>query len=461
LPLGATPGGKDWCIKALHPSDPLTEVRGIPDQSSVPSVFLNYQTIAEITNPNPAAVGTWAADLALIPHPVGFMYVTATDSVGTTQSSVLNSQLAGAGHNAKYQNLLSFAERWRLAYMSVTVYQDGADLTNQGTCVACQTVVKAHKFYPHYVNAGGATIDFPQVYDFLPSDKPDYTKSQSMPNAYFSRSKEGCYMPLKLTETHQRWHSSGKSIQISAGGISALGQMGALATATGTGVYPFPTLEQAWVNGDLAGGEATSDLCNDVWGFLDFKNLALTTRLQVFVRAGYEIQVQPGSLLSPQQKLSPPEDVIAMQNYFTISRELKDAYPSDYNDAGQIWDVISGVAKTASSVLSSIPHPVAQGIGAAIGGAATVGDVIRRTVAGLDAGRGAGSQGDKALAQAVVEEASDRTTLPPNYFAMKRMYQQSQNRAASTIQRAFRRSRRPRAPAPPPQKKLLNVRRPK
>jgi len=60
--LGSTPTGSDWCLKALHPADPLTEVRGVPDQSSVPSVFLNFQTVGSV-KPSSHAVGTWGCDL--------------------------------------------------------------------------------------------------------------------------------------------------------------------------------------------------------------------------------------------------------------------------------------------------------------------------------------------------------------------------------------------------------------
>jgi hypothetical protein len=404
---------------------------------------VNYQTVAEITNPNPAAVGTWACNMALVPHPIGFLYHDETDSVGSALGCVLNSQLTGVTHADKYTSLWGVAERWRLAYMSVSIYQDGADLTNQGTFVACQSVVKPSVYHASEWSPGGLLQAAPRICAFLTADKPDYSKSQSMPNAYFNRSKEGVYMPLKLTETHQRWHSAGKSMMIAAPAFAA-NLVALLPTATSSVVYPFPGLVQFYqaAPGQVMNGESTSDLCNDVWGFVCAKNLALTTKLQVFIRAGFEMQVQPGSLLSPQQRLSPPQDAVALNNYFTISRELKDAYPVEYNDAGKIWDAISGVAKTAAGILSAIPHPIAQGIGAAVGGASTVGDVIRRAIAGADAGRNAGSQADREIAQRVVQAPAPVpvrvTAVPIPQPSTRRVRRRRVRRAAAYSQRRKR-----------------------
>ncbi len=70
MTLGSTQSGADWCLKALHPSDPLVEVRGIPDKSAVPSAFINYQAIFTVS-PQAGATGTWTLDASLIPDPIG------------------------------------------------------------------------------------------------------------------------------------------------------------------------------------------------------------------------------------------------------------------------------------------------------------------------------------------------------------------------------------------------------
>jgi hypothetical protein len=82
------------------------------------------------------------------------------------------------------------------------------------------------------------------------------------------------------------------------------------------------------------------------------RNLALSTSYSFFFRYGIEMQVKPDSFLAPQMKLSPPYDPVALDSYFAIARELKDAYPSDYNDLGKLWDVIKSAASVALPVLS-------------------------------------------------------------------------------------------------------------
>jgi len=131
----------DWCIKALHPSDPITEVRGIPDHSSVPSLCMNYQATFRMS-PEAGATGTWSFDATLVPHPITMINFMKTDSTGIVYDCMMNPQIPGATHELKYIAFKELAQRWRLAYMSVTCYQDGPDLANQGTIVVAQNPVQ-------------------------------------------------------------------------------------------------------------------------------------------------------------------------------------------------------------------------------------------------------------------------------------------------------------------------------
>jgi len=360
LPLGATETGKAWCLKALHPADPLVEVKGIPDESAVPSVFVNYQTIQVLSPPAGTTDLSWGGTLSVIPHPVCFgTYRTVDSSVTHTATGVHNNtQLTGATHTDKFQFFQSEAARWRLAYMSITVVQDGADMTNQGTIVAAQKLVTPAMLNYNYSTVDPATgnLNFvsavPHVAAFSPADLPNYDNIQSMPNAYFNRSKEGLYMPLKLTRTHQVWHSMSDAI-VPSMGSSHTGPV------IRTGLLPIPPSSSAeWPFPDNQGagystlGSVTSALCNDIWGDIAFKNVAVTTTLRVFYRAGYELQVFPGTGLTPFQSLSPKYDPMALSDYYAISRELKDAYPEDFNSLGKIWDQISGVLGTLGPVVT-------------------------------------------------------------------------------------------------------------
>jgi hypothetical protein len=129
-------------------------------------------------------------------------------------------------------------------------------------------------------------------------------------------------------------------------------------------------------------GQAIPDYCNSNWADFSFKNLAVTTSLSFFYRFGFEVQVLPTSQMSPHLKLSPKHDPAALNAYFAISRELKDAYPADFNDLGMIWDIISSAAKAVAPALGAIPvaGPVLQyGLPALAGLGDAIKDAIKRS----------------------------------------------------------------------------------
>lgn len=290
--------------------------------------------------------------------------------------------------------------------MSVTIHQDGPDLANQGTIVACQVPIQP-KIYNSGVQmrsdrAGGVNPDdrslvcLPHYAMFTDLDRPSYEASQAMPNAYFNNSKFGAYMPLKLTKTCQQWHSDSDNIAVLPyNSTSDFDEVGTwydrglgIVGPVGGDSWPFPGLVPASITlppslpeddprfatvaqsiGEIQ-GYVTSALCNDVWGQISARNLSVQTSLSIFVRVGFEVQVLPSSVLSPHQKLSPPCDKEALAAYFHIARELKDAYPEDYNSVGKILAVIGKVAKEIAPSLSIIPKigpmlsPIVQYVGA-------------------------------------------------------------------------------------------------
>jgi hypothetical protein len=342
--FGGTATGADWCVKALHPSDPMTEVRGIPDESAQPSLLMNYQGAFTIA-PHAGSTGTWSFNASLLPHPINFMVVDYADSVAPagTYLNFNNAQVDGASdeHSVKYENFLAMAQRWRLAYMSATVYQDGADLSNQGTLVVSQpTVAARHLFTIPTLTTSNHPIDF-----YTNEDKPDFVTSQSMPNSYMGRSREGAYVPLKLSRTCQEWRHEGDSV--------ILANMTGAPSGTGTAVYPivagytvaWPHTDlQAYCTGSPYDTQRTSPMLNDTFAHVCARNLAVTTQYTIHIRCGIEMQLCPSSVLSPQLKLSPVYDPEALNTYFKIARELKDAYPADYNDQGKLWNVLRSVA---------------------------------------------------------------------------------------------------------------------
>lgn len=364
----------------------MTEVRGIPDQSALPSLCMNYQSTFTLTPPN-GAVGTWQFDGTLIPHPVCFMYYTATSSVGTGVGTLLNSQIDGATHALKFASFKALAQRWRLAYMSVTVYQDGPDLANQGTLVVAQPPVspRARSISsltptapPPAFTWAGPVCAPAKVCEWTHEDMPDFTRSQAMPNAYFNKSKDGAYVPLKLTETCQDWVSEEDEICVgqfvpALPASSANNGVYQLVNSL-TQCYPFVDLTNVWQDGNgFLKGQSTSKPLSGNWAHISARNLAVTTSYSFFVRCGIEMQVSPSSTLSPQLKLSPPYDPVALNTYFSVCRELKDGYPADYNTTGKLWGVIKDALAALDPFVNLLPgarviRPIGQA-GVAVGDA--------------------------------------------------------------------------------------------
>lgn len=352
-------------------------------------MFMNYQSVYTIS-PGAGTTGTWSLDGQLIPGPLSFGAATYTDSAGVHAVEFINTQIPGATHGDRLAGFLSDFTRWRLAYAAVTIYQDGPDLANQGTVVVCQKPVSPARYT---LDAGdlqsAAGLGFHPAFHLEAPDLPNYTTSQSMPNAYFGRSREGAYIPLKLTHSHQAWHSQADlqfqatNAAISSYASNVYGGRLILPTSLADNVSAYPYLSCNDVHlkaGDPANnaiyGSVTSNFCNENWADFSFRNMAVTTSLSLFFRFGFEMQTQPGSVLTPHLKLSPEYDPQSIDTYFKISRELKDGYPADFNDLGKIWDVISSVAKSVAPALTMIP-----GIGPAVSGgtmlAASMGDRIR------------------------------------------------------------------------------------
>jgi hypothetical protein len=346
----------------------------------------------------------------LLPHPVNFLWYEQTSSLGTTIGNFMNTQLTGTTHVQKMVTLIDQARRWRLAYMGVTIHQDGPDLANQGTICSSQAPVQPSMFSSSNIS-GFQMIARSNIAAYQSADMPNFSNMQTMPSAYFNRSKEGAYIPLKLTKTCQQWHSPSDlefcwdRVTSTGGGQVGFGAID-LPLGSTPGIFPHTNLESAGVDPGTGQrfGNTTSAMCNDVFANVATQNVAVATSFTFFVRAGFEIEVQPGSIFSTHLKLSPPHDAQALATYFAISRELKDAYPADYNDLGEIWKVISGIAKTVAPVLSGIPG-IGSLLGGAVSGVASVGDSIQALVSRATHALEPKAEGEPAASQADVDLA--------------------------------------------------------
>jgi hypothetical protein len=138
--------------------------------------------------------------------------------------------------------------------------------------------------------------------------------------------------------------------------------------------YPFPTVDPAWGTYGAFHGDMIPGLMNGSVAHVSARNLSDQTSFTFHFRMGIEIQLDPSSTLTPQLKLSPPYDPLALDTYFAIARELKDAYPADYNTTGKLGGAIKEALKALGPpLLAMIP------------GGASLAPLVGPTVDGLSA----------------------------------------------------------------------------
>lgn len=344
-----------------------------------PTVMLNYNMVFRLSPTT--QVGSWGFDATVLPDL--FQPLAATSlgptGIGVSTTSFLNPGLRDASGVTSFASMAqTFSnlgiEAHRLTYMGVTAYQDGPALADQGTLCASQQPVARIKVGvgcpPGLLTTGFSTQ---RAVRYQPSDFPNYEASQLMPNAYFGESKAGCYMPLRLdgdfrfiTDADREWLC--QNWAVNTPDLVKTYYTPVAGTSPITGFLPYPGAAQgAWtvLTAPRMVGDQVFKPLNATWGSISARNLAVTTSFAFYVRMGIECLVAPSSVFAPQQKMSIPYDPVAIASYFRISRELKDAYPSDHNDLGKIWDVIKNVAKVALPVIGGFgPYgAAAAGIG--------------------------------------------------------------------------------------------------
>jgi hypothetical protein len=374
--LGNTAEGSAWALKALHPADPVVEVAGLPDDTSTNVVMLNYQAAYTIRAPSETIDPTWGFVMQVHSNPVNFGFWIKTDENGGpsgTFAPFLNPQLVGTTVMDKAEAWSDKVKRWRMAYMSITLDFDGPALSNQGSIAGTMAPYSPYTFYygVQYDTIGNQAAFHPIRAPGRPSesDFPNFSRIISNPNAYSGEARDGLYLPLKLTRTHQQWKSEADLEHWVNYTYVAEKRALAVPTSTSATSYPHPGLTTFYSNPTTKSAEVKimPPFGNDLVGHIAAKNLSVASGYNVIIRAGFECQVGSGSELTPFMRLSPPSDRLAIESYFQISRSMKDGYPASYNSLGKLWNIIRGAAIALSPAIAAFPHPAAKGIGAGLG----------------------------------------------------------------------------------------------
>lgn len=151
IPLGTTQTGKDWCMKALHPSCVIGPTR-VPDGGSEATIAQAAMSTWSVPAPVGIPAGnTWNVDFFLMSHPIIWGTYLAADSTGTyiNHGVMLNPELPGTGATAYKDKLAFFCQNYseyRMTHESGTFTMNCADMTNQGTVAAGQYDMLTKKF---------------------------------------------------------------------------------------------------------------------------------------------------------------------------------------------------------------------------------------------------------------------------------------------------------------------------
>lgn len=219
-------------------------------------------------------------------------------------------------------------------------------------------------------------------------------------------------MPLRLTPSHTHWTTEADFENLLPTGSPESGNAVPIGTAPQPTTLPYyaimPVTEGVPPN---LLGDIVYKPQNGIWGGISARNLSIQTRYTMYFRIGVEARVHPGTLLCSQQRMSPLYDHVALTAYHRINRELKDAYPVDFNDLGKLWDVIKGAARVVLPVIGGM-GPVGAAVSAGGQGA----------IAGID-----------AIRQALKPPGSSRGADQPPAAAVERVQAQQKAREAKAI----------------------------
>lgn len=349
--------GREWLLKALHPTDPTIGGVGIPDGTASDTVCLELTTSVTVGAGTLSAppVGPWGAKVVLTPHMLpGSIYPTE-GAAGAAIMDIRYPLFTGASPNADYSKLWGLAEAWRLCAQSVTIHLDANSTKDSGTVVAAQQVTKPAVIFQGMSATG--KVNCPIIYFQKASDNPGYTQLMSLPRAYQANLREGLYMPLKLSSTCQHWNSFRESCMLADESAFIIDAAGWQLQPAGVVPWPFggitPPVRSA-VNNDVTGAVMAAFM-GDNWGHIALSGIDPASAVVFKFRTILEMKVQASSVYAPHMKPAAHPDHLAIDNYFAILRGMPDAYPADYNDAGKIMSVIGRAIRVVSPYLKFVP----------------------------------------------------------------------------------------------------------
>lgn len=386
--LGRTSQGRDWAMKALHPSHPSIRIRGIPDDDNGSTLFLEYKVRYYVTVPVSEGLtfNTWDARMTSQCNPIApiCIQLLATSTTGVdysgAQYTLYNRAAMGTLADSAVSGVNDWFTRcakWRPCYQSVTCQLDAPATASQGTWLAANVPTLASVGALTELGHMGSTVCCYLPPSYQPDaaamrPQPGYAHGVMAPGAETG----GCYLIQNLEPVASNWVGVTSKCQ-----LSVVEPLDALPPAD----FPYPYRNGYDENGDAiiglfgpAQGQefAVGELAfpnNNKWiSHAIFTGMSAEATLVLDLVQGWEVVVTPGSSFAQFANTSPPHDPQALEAYHEIRRHLMDAYPAAYNDWDKLWGVIKRIASVALPVVGLF-GPI--GAGLAIAGRAAV-DVV-------------------------------------------------------------------------------------
>lgn len=143
VPLGTTPTGIEWAMKAMHPAGEGSPA-GVPDGFPRPTTKWMITCTSQVSAPAGPAAPSWDFDMVAFNHPLILAYVHSVYGSADTQYNVFNPAIypnppsSVALYKAGLTEFIGMVERYRPLYSSVTCTPVVSALTNQGSVTIAQ-----------------------------------------------------------------------------------------------------------------------------------------------------------------------------------------------------------------------------------------------------------------------------------------------------------------------------------
>lgn len=382
LPLATTPGGKNFTMKALHPSEHTIKSARVPGGNKM-SVALCCDMVQTI--PLSAANDTLKVVVSpniVVPCSVEVVHQNGSGSFGNFYNAAFGgSYLVNPTYTdtfAQLNRMIGLISEYRITSQSVTCELIAPSLSDQGTITAAQYDIPPQTVQISWYDTNTGDFNYhPDLYMY-----PEQQSGSTLvlgSSAYTAKARDGVYLPLKLTKF--KWMNFTDRCIMQSMPVSFLASN--TYTQAHTTALEFPYYENRTSVPSGVALPSVPKCCGNNFGIIDITGTAANVSVRIRVRQVVEITARPSTTYAPLLEVALPPDETAMRMYQEISSKMADGYPASYNDLGKLGDIIRGIGKKvlpfvdpALNLLSNVPGPV----GAIASGAKVVKNVAQKII---------------------------------------------------------------------------------